>query len=182
MAGVSDEALLALGGVLLSFEHGVERPAETGDLVLVVARDVEPQPGRTARDALGLRAVPLDWVQCAASQAVADKGGQREGGEVGHDELGEELAQRLVALIEPHGAHRDPHAALRRPSDGERQDADATLAVGEQVAARRVDRPTQGLAGLRGRQQRQPRCQRRPRCNDPARRVEELGVATLRAG
>jgi hypothetical protein len=54
-----------------------------------------------------LGAVALDGIERGAGEAIPDEGREREGEQVRDHELGEQLAQGLVALVEVHGTDGD---------------------------------------------------------------------------
>jgi hypothetical protein len=96
VAGVVDELLLARGGPLLGVEHGVQRPAQAGKRVGHVQADA-----RGARcDLRHLQAVALDRVQRQVGQAAPHERRQRERQQVAARHLGQQLAHRLVALVQ----------------------------------------------------------------------------------
>ena len=92
-------------------EHRVQRLAEPADLVPRL-RERQPPPGLASRDGGSLRAHRLDGPKRGGREGVAEQRGREQGGRADQEQLGEEPAQRLVAVLE-RGADDDDHLALR---------------------------------------------------------------------
>jgi hypothetical protein len=122
-------------------------------------------------------AVALHRVQGGARQAVAHQRRQPERQEVGDRQLGEQLAQRLVALVEPHGADGDRGGA--GPGHRRGQDAQVPPARREEVAAPGLQRGVGGATGLGRIDQRPPAGHRGARRQHSAGGVQQLALAAL---
>ena len=136
VAGVGDEAPLAVVGAAQPVEHLVERLAEPADLV---ARGGERERlrGRLERDAGGAGAHPLDRPQARRRERVAEQRHDERRDRRAERERARQRRERLVAVVErlAHDDHRRAVALGEQP----RRAVDAVdLALGLDIVGRRA--------------------------------------------
>ena len=128
MARVGHEAPLAGQALLEPAEHVVERLAEPVDLI-TRAREREAPAGRVPRDLGGLTAHRLDRPQGGRRKEIAGAGRKEQGEWADDEQLGEQLVERLVAVLERRADHerRGHEQAHRLAADFTREEEGAVL-------------------------------------------------------
>ena len=116
MGGVGEKLSFALVRGADPGQQRVQGVPEPGDLV--VASRVH-RKHRRCIGALGRAAVPLHRGQCCAGNAVPDQGCGEQGGQVGDDELEQQLTQRFVVLASADRRGDDDHARRRAHLGGD---------------------------------------------------------------